>query len=31
MTGAKRRGASVEVSEEGGVRSLHLGGDAIQS
>ena len=23
--------ASVEVSEEGGVRSLHLGGDAIQS
>ena len=24
-------GASVEVSEEGGVRSLHLGGDAIQS
>jgi spermidine synthase len=27
--GARR--ASVEVSEEGGVRSLHLGGDAIQS
>ena len=26
-----RRRASVEVSEEGGVRSLHLGGDAIQS
>ena len=26
-----RRGASVEVSEEDGVRSLHLGGDAIQS
>ena len=25
------RRASVEVSEEGGVRSLHLGGDAIQS
>ncbi|MBE0619213.1 MAG: polyamine aminopropyltransferase [Burkholderiales bacterium] len=26
-----RRRASVEVSEEDGVRSLHLGGDAIQS
>jgi len=26
-----RRRASVEVSEENGVRSLHLGGDAIQS
>lgn len=26
-----RRSASVEVSEEDGVRSLHLGGDAIQS
>lgn len=26
-----KRPASVEVSEEGGVRSLHLGGDAIQS
>ena len=25
------RRASVEVSEEDGVRSLHLGGDAIQS
>lgn len=35
MTRAKSwfalRRASVEVSEEGGVRSLHLGGDAIQS
>lgn len=35
MTRAKslftRRRASVEVSEEDGVRSLHLGGDAIQS
>ena len=35
MTRAKgwftRRSASVEVSEEDGVRSLHLGGDAIQS
>ena len=26
-----RRRSSVEVSEEDGVRSLHLGGDAIQS
>jgi spermidine synthase len=35
MTRTKRwfalRRSSVEVSEEGGVRSLHLGGDAIQS
>ncbi|MEK7438200.1 MAG: spermidine synthase, partial [Pseudomonadota bacterium] len=31
MTRAKSGLASVEVSEEGGVRSLHLGGDAIQS
>lgn len=35
MTSAKdwltRRRSSVEVSEEDGVRSLHLGGDAIQS
>jgi spermidine synthase len=29
--GLALRGASVEVSEEDGVRSLHLGGDAIQS
>lgn len=27
----RRRAASVEVSEEGGFRSLHLGGDAVQS
>jgi spermidine synthase len=26
-----RRASSVEVSEEGGYRSLHLGGDAVQS
>jgi spermidine synthase len=31
MTRAKSGRASVEVSEEDGVRSLHLGGDAIQS
>jgi len=31
MTRAHKRQASVEVSEEDGVRSLHLGGDAIQS
>ena len=31
MAGTKRHAASVEVSEERGVRSLHLGGDAIQS
>jgi spermidine synthase len=27
----RRRRSSVEVSEEGGFRSLHLGGDAVQS
>jgi spermidine synthase len=31
MTRIKNGRASVEVSEEDGVRSLHLGGDAIQS
>ncbi len=30
-SGFARRRSSVEVSEEDGVRSLHLGGDAIQS
>ena len=30
-SGLARRPASVEVSEEGGLRSLHLGGDAVQS
>jgi spermidine synthase len=31
LRGRRSRRSSVEVSEEGGFRSLHLGGDAVQS